>query len=237
MKKPFLQRLRHRLSRMRRHPIPVFVFHQVSDVFEPDTMWECDWTEAEAFKRSILVLTKKYTFISLDQVKDHLTQDRFRFKDYAALTADDGWASLKGILPWLAEQKIPVTLFLNPSCLDGKHWNSRETDKLLTEEEVVRIVGQGAPYITIASHGWTHKNSKTMSLEEFEDSVRMSEEVLERLPGHVPFFAFVSGRHTPAQVACLRSRKLTPVFVDGRSNVNDPMSIHRHCIDGIDIHE
>ena len=237
MKISFYQRIKRGLLRLRLHPIRAFVFHQVSDVFEPDTMWECDWTETEAFKRSISALTKKYTFISLDEVKEHLANDRFRFKDYAALTADDGWASLKNILPWLVGQKIPVTLFLNPSCLDGKHWNSRETDKLLTGEEVARIVEQGEPYITIASHGWTHKNSKTMSLEEFEDSVRKSEEVLDRLPGHVPFYAFVSGRHTPAQVDFLRSRPLTPVFVDGRDNVNDPMSIHRHCIDGIPIHE
>lgn len=237
MKISFYQRIKRGLLRLRLHPIRVFVFHQVSDVFEPDTMWDCDWTETETFKRSISALTKKYTFLSLAEVKEHLANDRFRFKDYAALTADDGWASLKNILPWLVGQKIPVTLFLNPSCLDGKHWNSRETDKLLTGEEVVRVVEQGEPYITIASHGWTHKNSKTMSLEVFEDSVRKSEEVLDRLPGHVPFYAFVSGRHTPAQVDFLRSRPLTPVFVDGRDNVNDPMSIHRHCIDGIPIHE
>lgn len=237
MKISLYQRIKRGLLRLRLHPIRVFVFHQVSDVFEPDTMWECDWTETESFKRSISALTRKYTFISLNQVKDHLENDRFRFKDYAALTADDGWASLKNILPWLAEQKIPITLFLNPSCLDGNHWNSRETDNLLTEEEVIRIVGQGAPYISISSHGWSHKNSKTMSLEEFEESVQMSEDALKKLPGHVPFYAFVSGRHTPSQVAYLRSRQLIPVFVDGRDNVNDPVSIHRHCIDGIHFHD
>ena len=100
MKMSFYQRIMRGLLRLRLHPIRVFVFHQVSDVFEPDTMWECDWTETEAFKRSLSALTKKYTFISLDEVKEHLANDRFRFKDYAALTADDGWASLKNILPW-----------------------------------------------------------------------------------------------------------------------------------------
>ena len=237
MKQNFFQRLKHLWSRIWFHPIQVFVFHQVSDVFEPETMWECDWTQTNAFKQRILAMKKKYTFISLTEVQRHLAQDKWRFRNYASLTADDGWASLTNILPWLVEQKIPVTLFLNPSCLDGKHWNSRETDKLLIGEEVVRVVEQGAPYITIASHGWTHTNSKTMSLEDFEDSVRMSEEALGRLPGHVPFYAFVSGRHTPAQVDFLRNRQLTPVFVDGQNNVNDPMSIHRHCIDGIPIHE
>ena len=232
MKMSLYQRIKRGLLRLRLHPIRVFVFHQVSDVFEPDTMWECDWTETEAFKRSISALTKKYTFISLDQVKDHLENDRFRFKDYAALTADDGWASLKNILPWLVERKIPVTLFLNPSCLDGKHWNSRETDKLLTREEVVRIVEQGAPYITIASHGWTHKSSLHMTMEEFIESVDKSERVLQEMPAKVPFFAYASGLSAEGQFGYLRKQGLTPVYVDRRVNSKDSILIHRYCIDG-----
>jgi peptidoglycan/xylan/chitin deacetylase (PgdA/CDA1 family) len=216
-------------------PIRVFVFHQVSDVFEPETMWDCDWTQTEVFKRNISALMKKYKFISLEEVRDHLALDKFRFKSYAALTADDGWASLKNILPWLVNQKIPVTLFLNPSVLDGRHWNSRETDKLLTGEEVVRIVEDGAPYISVASHGWTHISSKGMSREEFVQSVDKSEKVLERLPAKVPFFAFASGLYRMAQVAYLRDRQLTPVFVDSEDNETDPTLIHRYCIDGVRI--
>ena len=237
MKISFYQRIKRGLLRLRLHPIRVFVFHQVSDVFEPDTMWECDWTETEAFKRSISALTKKYTFISLDEVKDHLANDWFRFKDYAALTADDGWASLKNILPWLAEQKIPVTLFLNPSCLDGKHWNSRETDKLLTREDIIRIVGQGAPYFSVASHGWTHKRCDGMTEEEFAENVDRAEKALVGMPGKVPFFAFASGMYTLMQVDYLRARGLTPVFVDGRVNDQKSASIHRFCIDGGVNHE
>ena len=157
-------------------PIRVFVFHQVSDKFEPETMWECDWTQTDVFKRNMSSLMKKFTFLSLPEVCEHLAKDKIRLKNYAALTADDGWYSLTNILPWLTERRIPVTLFLNPSCLDGQHWNSRETDHLLTEEQVRSILEKGKPFISIASHGWTHKNSKEMTMEEFEDSVMMSEE-------------------------------------------------------------
>lgn len=237
MKKPFFRRLRNRLTRMLRHPVKVFVFHQVSDVFEPETMWECDWTQIDVFKQYILALKKRYTFMPLAEVPRHLAQDRIRFKDYAALTADDGWASLANILPWLVEQKIPVTLFLNPSCLDGKHWNSRETDRLLTKEDVVRIIGQGAPYITVASHGWTHRRCDEMTMDSFADNVDMAEKALEGMPAKVPFFAFASGLYTRAQVDYLRGRGLIPVFVDGRANEQDPASIHRFCIDGGTSHE
>ena len=231
MKTSFFQRVWRHLSRMCLRPIPVFVFHQVSDVFEPDTMWDCDWTQTDIFKRNILELKKRYQFIPLSEVQRHLTKDKWRFKNYAALTADDGWASLTNILPWLKEQRIPVTLFLNPSCLDGIHKNSRETDKLLTEDDVNRIVQEGAPYVTVASHGWTHRNCKGMTMEEFEESVQKSERVLERMQAKVPFFAFASGLYTWAQVDYLRKRNLVPVFVDGRDNENDPASIHRYCMD------
>lgn len=217
---------------MFRHPIKVFVFHQVSDVFDPQTMWDCDWTQTAVFKERILALKKKYTFIPLTEVQRHLVQDKWRFRDYASLTADDGWASLQCILPWLAEQKVPVTLFLNPSCLDGKHWNSRETDKLLTRDEVIRIVGQGAPFITVASHGWTHNRCDKMTMEEFAENVDRAEKALEGIPAKVPFFAFASGLYTQLQVDSLRTKGLIPVFVDGLVNNQDPVSIHRFCIDG-----
>ncbi len=237
MKQNFFQRLKHYWSRIWLHPIQVFVFHQVSDVFEPETMWECDWTQTNAFKQRILALKKKYTFISLTEVQRHLAQDKWRFRNYASLTADDGWASLTNILPWLVEQKIPVPLFLNPSCLDGKHWNSRETDKLLTREEVVRFVEQGAPYITIASHGWTHKSSLHMTMEEFIESVDKSERVLQEMPAKVPFFAYASGLSAEGQFGYLRKQGLTPVYVDRRVNSKDSILIHRYCIDGGINHE
>ena len=236
MRSSFLQRLTRHLSRMYRQPIRVFVFHQVSDVFDPETMWECDWTQMEMFKQKITALMKKYRFISLEAVREHLAKDKWRFKRYAALTADDGWESLTGILPWLTDQKIPVTLFLNPSCLDGVHKNSRETDKLLTSQEVLRIIDTGKPFITVASHGWTHKSCALMTMDEFEESVHTAEAVLDEFPAKVPFFAFASGRYTPAQVTYLRNRKLVPVFVDGIDNVQDPASIHRFCIDEGIIH-
>ena len=180
----------------------------------------------------ILALKKKYTFIPLTEVQRHLAQDDWRLSNYASLTADDGGASLKNILPWLVEQKIPVTLFLDPSCLDGKHGNSQETDRLLTRDDVVRIVGQGASYITIASHGWTHKSTLHMPKEEFKENVDKSEKVLGEMPAKIPFFAYVSGLSAQGQAEYLRGRGLIPVYVDRRVNSRDPSLIHRYCIDG-----
>ena len=118
----FFQKLRRKLRKMcKRTPIRVFLFHQVSDRFDATTMIEGDWTQMDQFKRNINRLRKEYTFIPLDKAYRKMRRDIFRFRDYAVLTADDGWASLNNILPWLAEQRIPVTLFLNPGYFDGRH--------------------------------------------------------------------------------------------------------------------
>lgn len=225
------RKMRKRLMKLRLRPVRVFCFHQVSDVFEPDTMWECDWTQTEVFKKKILALKKKYTFIPLTEAYRHIVNDSFRLKHYAALTVDDGWASVKNIIPWLAEKQIPVTLFLNPSYLDGKHYQSRQTEKLLTQEEVVFLVNEYKPYITIASHGWTHGSCMEMTESEFVDNVQKAENVLNELSGKVPFYAFTYGHFRSSQFKWLCAQSLIPVLVEGTKNYH-ATCIYRECIDG-----
>lgn len=227
-----LEKIRRKVGSTRLQPIRVFCFHQVSDEFEPETMWECDWTQTEQFKRKILALKKKYTFISLTEVTKRLQNDRFRPQRYAALTSDDGWASLKGILPWLAEEKIPVTLFLNPLYLDGVHYQKRETEKLMTKDDVVELVTQYSPYITIASHGWLHKDCVKMTMGEFSECVVKAEDALSEMKGKIPYYAFTFGRRKGEQVGFLKSQALVPVFMDGRKNYDDATCIHRELLDG-----
>lgn len=217
---------------MRFQPIRVFFFHQVSDVFEPQTMWECDWTQTEQFKRNILALKKKYAFVSLQEAHRRLSTDKFRMKKYAALTSDDGWASLKNIVPWLAEQEIPITLFLNPYYMDGEHFQSRSTEKFLTTDEVKAMVERYAPYVTIASHGWIHADSMKMSRQEFEENVTKSEAFLKDMPGKVEFYAFAYGRRIQYQSEWLLRHSLIPVFANDRKNYNNSNCIHRELLDG-----
>ena len=231
MTKKFCRRVRNLFVK----PIRVFCFHQVSDVFEPETMWECDWTQTEVFKKKILALKEKYTFVSLTEAYNHISNDKIRLKNYAVLTADDGWASLKNVIPWLVEQRIPITLFINPLYLDGKHYQSRETEKLLTCEDVISLTKSNPHLISIASHGWEHKDCSKMSMEEFLCNVQKAEVFLNQKQGKVPFYAFTYGRHTNKQVEKLRHLSLVPVFADGLKNYDDDLCIHRECIDGTTI--
>jgi len=123
MKKGSLaQRIRNRLLRMRLQPIRVFCFHQVSDTFDPVTMWKSDWVSTEVFKQRILALKKEgYQFVSLEDAKRRMKHDSIRTKRYAVLTADDGSSTVKNVLPWLAEQKIPFSFdFVCKSIVYGR---------------------------------------------------------------------------------------------------------------------
>lgn len=213
-------------------PIRVFCFHQVSDVFEPETMWECDWTQTDVFKKKILALKEKYTFVSLTEAYNHIANDIIRLKNYAALTADDGWASVKNIIPWLAEQGIPVTLFLNPLYLDGKHYQSRETEKLLTFEDVKKMANQYGSLVTIASHGWSHKDCLKMSDKEFEKYVQKAECYLNSFEGKILYYAFTYGNYRIEQVEYLKKQGIIPVFIDNKNNYDQLFAIHRELLDG-----
>ena len=218
--------------KMRLQPIRVFCFHQVSETFEPGTMWKRDWTQIEQFKNYILDLKRNYTFIPLTGVTERLKHDYFRFKRYAALTADDGWSSLKNIIPWLAEQKVPVTLFINPLYFDGIHYQKRDTELFLTKAEVESLVNDYYPLITISSHGWKHKNCLEMTDEEFVENVKQAEDALSLMDGKTQYYAFAYGNQDRSQVLYIKKVGLIPVFLDGGKNYDDELSIHRESLDG-----
>ena len=150
--------IRRKLLRMRLRPIRVFCFHQVIDEFDETTMKRCDWSNTERFKQNLVELKRKYVFISLQEAYEKLKVDKFRICCYAVLTADDGWASLKNILPWLKDQNIPITLFLNPGYFDGCHFRERETEKYLLKEDV-RWICETYSNVSVGMHGWEHIRS------------------------------------------------------------------------------
>lgn len=227
--KSLIIKIQNWLLRIRLHPIRVFCFHQVSDEFDPNTMLEGDWIRTDVFKQRILALKRRYTFISLSEVTGHLRKDRVRLKRYVALTADDGWASLKGVLPWLAEQNIPVTLFLNPYYMDGKHFRERDTEKYLTlsELENYSIV---CPKLSVAMHGWEHRNVTSLSELEFRDDIEKSMQMLEAFSNYTLYYAYPWGKHVPINDRVLCEYNILPVLMDGMKNYSNPSLIHRELL-------
>lgn len=227
----WLQKIKRKISHVLLRPIRVLVFHQVSNSFDRDVMWSCDWNEITSFKNSILSLKSEYHFISLEEAHKHILHDVVRKEHFVVLTADDGYASLKNILPWLAENRIPITLFLNPGYLFNNETPGKGKESLLSKGELEKLIEQCSPYVSVASHGWTHKFCTQMSKEEFEKQANRSIQYMSSRKEYIPFYAYPCGKHTDWQDRFLIEHNIIPVYCDGMVNYNDPSRIHRECID------
>lgn len=241
-----LEKIKRKLTKLRYQPIRVFCFHQTSAVFDASTMWECDWTEIELFKRNILKLRSEYTFISLQEANDKLRRNSFRVRKYAVLTSDDGYATLNNILPWLEENKIPITLFINSKYMDGESWSPINEEQALrsdpnaimtevvqglylTKEEIWNI---NSPLVAIGMHGHEHLDATKMTDAEFEQNVNLCKSALEHHPRFVPYWAYTWGRHDKSKDVILRRHKIIPVLISGQKNYTYNGYIDRECFDG-----
>lgn len=225
-----VNKIRRRWMKLRLQPIRVFCFHQVSDELDETTMKQGDWLPTDRFKRAIRKLQDEgYAFITLLEAHEKLKCDIFRFCKYVVLTADDGWASLKNVLPWLSEQKIPITLFLNPAYLDGKHFRERDIEKYLSGEDIKEICNE-YPLVTIGSHGWEHIDTTKQTDDEFAKSVVTANDSLKSIPNFIPFYAFTWGRYSLIALEIVKQRNLIPVLMDGMKNYTDETIIHRELL-------
>lgn len=222
-------KLRKRWTRLWIKPVRVFCFHQVSDVFDSDTMKECDWMQTEAFKKKILAFKQQYTFVSLEEAYGHIANDKCRMKRFAVLTADDGWASVKSILPWLEEQQVPVTLFLNPFYMDGLHFREIETERYLLESDIRNICDMFSG-VSVGMHGWEHADVSKQSEDEFRKNVEQSIQALKDCKSFVPFFAYPWGRRNGMNDRVLKEFDVVPVLMDRMRNYNDVSAIHRELL-------
>ena len=229
---PVIHNIQRKWLHLRLQPIRVFCFHQVSEQFDPSTMWECDWTQIEQFKHTVLRLKKQYTFISLSEAYEKLKQDKIRRTRYAVLTADDGWASLKNILPWLSEQKIPVTLFVNPAYLLGKETREKGENNLLSWDELTALVHQ-YPSVSVASHGWNHTMAVDMTESDFLSGIQRSHQFLRQCNRYLPFYAYPCGRRAWRHNVLLHQCGIVPVYIDRMKNYKFDGGIHRESLDGL----
>ena len=204
--------------------------HHVCAAFDAESMHESDWMNIETFKIKVRnVQMVGVQFISLSEAYRHICDDWWRYKKYAVLTFDDGYASLKEILPWLNEQHIPVTLFVNGKYLDGKSYRHNPKEKYLTKEDLDQLY-KLYPLLTIGSHGWEHNRVTEMTNEQFEQSVTQNVDLLSQHPNYVPFWAYAYGTHTVYANRCLHERNLIPVYIDRQKNYNDHDVIHRELL-------
>lgn len=223
-----LHRIRHKLTKLRLQPIRVYCLHHVCAELDSDYMNRGDWMQIDEFKNKVIAMQQNgVEFISLTDAYNKIANNKFRNLKYVVLTFDDGYASLKEILPWLEEQHIPATLFINGKYLDGKSYRKNPKEQYLTKDELFALT---SPYIEIGSHGWEHTYATKMTEQEFQISVERSAQLLSAHPRYMPFYAYAYGNHNVATDDCLYEHNLLPVYIDGGMNYNEQSVIHRELL-------
>lgn len=214
--------------KLRLQPIRVFCLHHVCEKFDAESMNQGDWMQIDEFKCKVLALRRSgVEFIALTEAYKHICKDWLRCKKYVVLTFDDGYASLKEILPWLEEQQIPATLFINGKYLDGESYRKKPKEKYLTKEGLWALT---SPLMEIGNHGWEHNHVPDMTNEEFAESVENNVKLLSAHPNYVPFWAYTYGEHTQASDEYLKSKGIEPVYIEGLKNYNEQDLIHRELL-------
>lgn len=245
MLKKLLNKIRRKYIKLRFRPISVFVFHHVSKVRNPLICQPEDWTQLDQFMRNIERLSERYTFISLREACSKLQNDKFRLKDYAVLTTDDGLSSILNVIPWLEERKIPLTLFINSRYMQGNilkpvhlKWLLKQTpdadvpyiaqQMYLSKQQIWTL---NSPYIEIGLHGHEHLNAKEISETAFEKEISLCAEVLHTHPRYLAAYAYPWGSATEQSLSYLLKNSIIPVLVDNQTNYKWSSCIHRECID------
>lgn len=226
--KKIINKIKTIWRRVRLSSIRVFCLHHVCEKFDDESMYPCDWMELSVFQTKINELRNQgWQFISLTAAYLRLKKDRLRRKKYAVLTFDDGYKSLLEVLPWLEEQNIPVTLFINGKYLDGISYRENPREQYLTYDELFNLT---SPLIEIGHHGWEHTKVIEVTKAEFIDSLEKNIEVLSKHPRYIPFWAYTWGVNKVITNQILLEKNITPVLINGCENYNSNTSINRESL-------
>lgn len=221
-------KIRRKWMKICLQPIRVYCMHHVCVEFDASSMNRADWFSLTDFKTAVLQMQKDgVEIISLTDAYKHICLEYFRTKRYAVLTFDDGYTSLNEVLPWLEEQHIPATLFINGKYLDGKSYRRNPKERYLTRDELFALT---SPLIEIGNHGWEHTRVTEMKNEEFDKSVNLCTSLLSQHPNYIPFWAYTYGSHTQHTDEFLEQNGLIPVYIEGTANYNDKTRIHRELL-------
>lgn len=210
------KKIQRKWIKLRLQPIRVFCLHHVCEQFDAESMYPCDWMKLSEFKQKIKDLHNQgYQFISLTEAYNHLNNDWFRRKKYVVLTFDDGYKSLLEVLPWLEEQNIPATLFINGKYLDGASYREDPKEQYLTYVELFAL---NSSLIEICHHGWEHTDATKMTEEELEESMQNNIEILSSHPRYIPFWAYTWGHHSDVLDCYLKQKNIIPLIITGGKN-------------------
>lgn len=203
----------------------VLMYHSISD-----SPWKHSITP-EVFEQQVEYLVKNYKIVSCHDVVDYVEGRKKVTQKAVAITFDDGYKDIyTNALPILKKHKVPATLFI-PS--DFSTSTSPEHTPRLQEADVKNLAKE--PLIAIESHGHSHHQLTSLSVEEVKQEARISADSLQRITGTLPsLFAYPYGSRSKIVEDSIRSAGYRAAFAITEGSVrknNELYAIRRIQVD------
>lgn len=175
-------------------PIMSLLYHRVADT-NPNT-WTISW---EQFRCEMEWLQQHFDLVTLEEAQRRIAAGT-NSRPTVCITFDDGYAeNCDKAIPWLIEQKIPVTYFVTSNnVLTGRSFpHDLAANCPLEPNSAAQIIDMSSVGIEIGAHTRSHPDlGRVTSLEELTDEIVGSKEDLEALlEKPVRYFAFPYGLH------------------------------------------
>lgn len=177
-----------------RVPIMSLLYHRVADTEAND--WTIQW---KRFRYQMQYLQEHFDVVTLAEAQRRIASGN-NSRPTVCVTFDDGYAeNCDRAIPWLIEQKIPVTYFVTTdNVLSGRPFpHDAERRRPLAPNTVDQIEAMSQAGIEIGAHSRSHANlGAVTSLEDLTYEIAGSKHDLEAmLDKPVRYFAFPYGLH------------------------------------------
>ncbi len=170
--------------------LPILTYHDVIETRDDSSLWfDCSIDE---LKQQLDWLTKRgATFISIDQIYDHLANGTRLPKNAIAITFADGYEGfyLRAV-PILRARKIPAAMFVHTDFVGDQHGRPK-----MTWEQLQELDREGL--VSICSQTRTHPaDLRTLSAKNLAEEMVGSKRILETKLRHpIHFIAYPNGKY------------------------------------------
>jgi len=159
--------------------LPILMYHKISnDQCDSLTVKVDDLEKQLQYFKS-----NNYKSLSFNELKSIYDQKKPIPSKSVILTFDDGYLNNKiYLLPLLEKLGMKATIFLPLSYLGKVNvWDSG--NEPLMDLDTVKAIAK-LPFIELGIHSFTHKNYKTLSLDEIDKDLRLCDDFLKT--NHLP---------------------------------------------------